>query len=65
MGTIVWHLPNRSKSRLLVKPQFYNDAQATFKGTGIQISIDGCEHLGGAIGTDVFVRKIAEEKIAL
>ena len=50
---------------MLVKPQFYNDTQAIFQGTGIQISTDGCEYLGGAIGTDAFVRKSVEEKIAL
>ena len=63
-GPFHGNLPNRAKTILFVKPQFH-DALTIFQGTGIQNSMEGCDYLGGVVGTDAFVKKIAEEKVAL
>ena len=58
------YFPNSSKTRLLVKSQFKVDAMNIFKDSGIQICVEGCEYLGGAIGSESFIRKVVDDKVA-
>ncbi len=58
------YYPNSSKTRLLVKEQFKVDAMNIFKDSGIQISVEGCEYLGGSIGSESFIQKAVDDKVA-
>ena len=54
---------NPTKSVLLVKPQFLDEATSIFAGTGIDIRTDGCRHLGAALGSAEFSRCFMERKV--
>ena len=53
---------NASKS-ILVKPPFEAEAREIFKDTAIQIMVDGCHHLGAALGTDDYCRQYIASKV--
>ena len=54
---------NASKSILLVKPSFEAEAKEVFKDTTIQIMVDGCRHLGAALGTDDYCQQYISSKV--
>ena len=56
-----YHHP--TKTVLLVKPEHFDRAQQLFGGTGVQIRIDGCRYLGGALGSVDFRRCFLEAAI--
>ena len=61
----LWLLSNNWKTQLLLKLDFNYEARRVIAGSGIQISSDGFEYLGGAIGSHNFIRQIILNKISL
>ena len=61
-GCYGYHI-NASKSVLLVKPPFEAEAREAFKNTAIQVRVDGCRHLGAALGTDDYCRQYVSLKM--
>ena len=61
-GCYGYHI-NASKSVLLVKPPFEAEAREAFKDTAVQIRVDGCRHLGAALGTDDYCRQYISSKV--
>ena len=57
------YFPNPSKSILVVKPQFLDEAIRIFDGTGVTIQPDGARYLGAAIGTPAFVTSYLQQKV--
>ncbi len=55
-GPLFGYHPNASKSWLVVKPALLTRAQELFSDLGVQVTSTGRRYLGGAIGTDDFVR---------
>ena len=53
---------NAAKSVLLVKPQHYHKAVEVFAGTGVDIGMDGCRHLGAALGSPEFITRYLQQK---
>ena len=53
---------NAAKSVLLVKPQHYRKAVEVFAGTGVDIRMDGCRHLGAALGSPEFITRYLQQK---
>ena len=53
---------NAAKSVLLVKPQHYHKAVEVFAGTGVDIRMDGCRHLGAALGSPEFITRYLQQK---
>ena len=60
LGLHYSYFPNNWKTHLLVKPDFYFEAKTIFAGTGIQISLDGFQYLGGAIESHNFIKQVVE-----
>ena len=55
---------NESKSWLITKnPGLLQEAKNLFKGTELNYTIEGQRHLGAAIGSDVFRKSYATEKV--
>ena len=46
--------PKPSKSYLVVKEQYFENAIETFRGSEVKISTEGGKHLGAAIGSENF-----------
>ena len=64
VGPCYGYNPKPSKSWLITKPQFYDEAKELFEGLGVQISCDGIErYLGTPIGTDDFIDQCVTEKV--
>ena len=51
-GPQLGYHPNPQKSWLVVKPENYNEAQKVFKGTSLNITMEGRKYLGGFIGSN-------------
>ena len=62
-GPAFGYLPNSSKTWLVVKETKKAEAEALFNGTGINITCQGGQLLGSAVGTEAFVRFYVENKI--
>ncbi len=58
-----WY-PKAVKSFLVVKHGLLERAQKMFSGTGIQVVDGGKRDLGAAIGTELFVTKFLQKKVA-
>ena len=52
-----------SKSWLIVKLEYLEDAKEVFKGTGIQITTEGQRHLGAVVGSEHFKLEYVTGKI--
>ena len=61
-GPSFGYLLNAAKSVLLVKPQHYHKAVEVFAGTGVDIRMDGCRHLGAALGSPEFITRYLQQK---
>ena len=57
------YFPNAVKTHLLVKPEKYEEAKVVFGDTAIQLSCEGKCYLGGAIGTDEYVKRFFRSKV--
>ena len=51
------------KTWLIVKEEHLFKAERLFQDTGVNITVEGRRHLGGAIGKDDFVRVYVEEQV--
>ena len=56
--------PHPSKSILLVKEEFFDEASAAFRGTGLRVLTSGARFLGGVIGTSQYKMQYTESLIA-
>lgn len=61
-GPMYGYYPNSSKTCLLVKPQLVSEAEYVFQGTGIKITCEGCEYLGGAVGCSAFMKEVGNKR---
>ena len=52
-GPHIGYFPKPSKSWLIVKEQYYEDALKLFEDSSIQITTEGNRHLGAVIGSDM------------
>ena len=63
-GPTIGYTPNAAKSVLIVKPEQYDFAVQTFRGSDVVITMEGQRHLGAVIGTPEFKKEYVEKKVA-
>jgi hypothetical protein len=63
VGPLMGYFPNPSKTHLVVKSEFEEEAIKVFEGTGIKVTSEGHEMLGSATGSRDFVKTFTAEKI--
>jgi hypothetical protein len=63
VGPQMGYFPNPSKTHLVVKSEFEEEAIKVFEGTGIIVTSKGDEMFGSAIGSRDFVKTFTDEKI--
>ena len=63
LGPYIGYYPNDSKSTLVVKEMYLDQAISIFADTNIKITCNGTKHLGACIGDDVFKKKYVSQKI--
>ena len=63
LGPYIGYYPNDSKSTLVVKERYLDQAISIFADTNIKITCNGTKHLGACIGDDVFKKKYVSRKI--
>ena len=63
-GPAMGYHPKPSKSWLVVKEEMFDKATELFNDTGVQITIEGREYLGGFIGTEEGKAKYVEGLVA-
>ena len=54
---------NPSKTWLIVKDNHLSMAKELFSGTGVNITTEGKQYLGAALGTEAFVSAYVKEKV--
>ena len=62
-GPMFGYFPNATKTWLVVKPQFIDQAKELFKDTGVQITMEGQKYLGAAIGSPQFMESYITSKV--
>ena len=62
-GPTIGYIPNAAKSVLIVKPELYEHAVQTFRGSDVVITSRGQRHLGAVIGTQEFKKEYVEKKV--
>ena len=55
--------PNASKTHLIVKEQFLDEARRLFEGTNVNITVHGKRHLGAAIGSREYTEQYVGDKV--
>ena len=66
VGPYYGYFPKPSKSWLIVKPNYLEEAQRVFEGRGVNITAHGHErYLGTPIGTEDFIKKTVGDKIKI
>ena len=63
MGPGYGYFPNASKTTLVVKPEYIEEATEMFEGSGIKITAGGQKILGAALGTTTFVKEYVAKKV--
>ena len=63
IGPYIGYHPNGSKSTLVVKKQYLEQATMIFANTGITITCDGTKHLGACIGDENFKSVYVKRKV--
>ena len=63
MGPQYGYFPNPEKTWLVVKEEHYEAANATFAGSGIQLTRLGRQYLGSAIGSTAFSEAFVKMKV--
>ena len=63
LGPYIGYYPNDSKSTLVVKERYLDQAISFFADTNIKITCNGTKHLGACIGDDVFKKEYVSQKI--
>ena len=61
-GCFGYH-PNASKTHLIVKEQFLDEARRQFQGTNVNITVHGKRHLGAAIGSREYTEQYVDDKV--
>ena len=64
IGPKFGYFPNAIKTHLLVKPGKYEEAQALFGHTQIQVSCEGKRYLRGTLRSDDFAQRFFAAKVA-
>ena len=64
LGPLLGYNPKASKSYLIVKKEKFEEAKMLFKGTGINITVEGHKYLGGFIGQDSCKKDYVKKLIA-
>ena len=62
-GTRFGYFVNPSKTWLVIKDRYYEEASRSFAGSGINISTKGRPYLGAAIGSQEFVEEYVNAKV--
>ena len=63
MGPPFGYHANASKTWLVVKPEFLAEASAAFADTNVRITSEGRPYLGGAIGSEAYVKQFVAGKV--
>ena len=63
-GKVYGYHVNWEKTQLLVKPEFLQEAERIFIGTGIQIVTSGVKYLGSPIGSEEFVNTFVHHAVS-
>ena len=63
LGPYIGYHPNDSKSTLVVKKQYLEQATMIFANTGITITCDGTKHIGACIGDENFKSVYVKRKV--
>ena len=64
VGPNYGYQPNASKTWLVVKEGKFDDAISAFEGTGVNITLEGKRHLGGAVGTRSFIESYVQKLVS-
>ena len=62
-GPPLGYYPNSKKCWLIVKPEKEGRAKEMFAGTGINITTEGCKHLGAALGSRSYLEQYVGGKV--
>jgi len=62
-GPYIGYHPNASKSVLIVKEEFMQQAETLFADTNVQVTSSGNKHLGACVGSEVYKTEYVEEKV--
>jgi hypothetical protein len=63
LGPKFGYFPNEKKTKLLVKPGHYSRASEIFKNSNIEITSDGVDYLGGAIGSADYIHSALRRRV--
>ena len=64
LGQAYGYYTNSSKTWLVVKEEFYEEAVICFEDTDIQITTEGRRYLGSTVGTNAFTQDYVRTKVA-
>ena len=64
IGPDYGYFPNASKTWLIVKEGYKNEAASLFEGTQVAITEEGKKYLGSAIGKQTFIESYVQQKVA-
>ena len=64
LGPDYGYFPNATKTCLVVKEEYLEEAKQLFQETGVSITADGKRHLGAAISTPHFAAGYVQQKVA-
>ena len=64
LGPKIGYFAKPSKSWLIVKPHFFEQAKEVLKNSGLQITTQGRRHLGAVVGSEEFKKEFVTEKVA-
>ena len=64
IGPDFGYLPNLSKTCVIVKEQFYDEAVTIFQGSGVSVTVEGKRHLRAALGSSSFIDSFVEAKVS-
>ena len=65
VGPDYGYFPNASKTWLIVKEEYEDEAALIFDGIQIIISKEGKKYLGSAIGTQAFIESYVQQKVTI
>jgi hypothetical protein len=63
LGPKLGYFPNEKKTKLLVKREHHAKALSFFRNTNIEITTDGTNYLGGAIGSTEYITSVIKENV--
>ena len=64
VGPDFGYFPNASKTWLIVKEGYKDEAVSTFEGTQVAITEEGRKYLGSAIGKQTFIEGYVQQKVS-